>query len=64
MIQFAPWISMSTIDSHLRSVKAGNFMVDCDVSEMILNFLLEPEFRPYAGVDLSQVFSKGTLNRG
>ena len=55
---------MSTIDSHLRSVKAGNFMVDCDVSEMILNFLLEPEFRPYAGVDLSQVFSKGTLNRG
>ena len=47
---------MPTVVSHLRSVVAGTFMTDCDVGEMFLNFMLELDLRPYAGVDLTCVF--------
>ena len=53
---WAPWFPMPTVVSHLRSVVAGTFMTDCDVGEMFLNFMLELDLRPYAGVDLTCVF--------
>ena len=54
---WAPWFPMPTVVSRLWSVVAGTFMTDCDVEEMFLNFMLEPELRPYAGVDLTCIFS-------
>ena len=53
---WAPWFPMPTVVSHLRSAVAGTFMTDCDVGEMFLNFMLELDLRPYAGVDLTYVF--------
>jgi len=58
---FDPWFAMPTAESHLRSVKAGTYMADCDVGEIFLNFMLEPEVRPYARVDLSRVFFQRKL---
>ena len=49
---FAPWFTMPTVESHLRSVKAVTYISDYDVGEIILNFMIEHEVRPYAGVDL------------
>ena len=53
---WASWFPMPTVVFHLRSVVAGMFMTDYDVGEMFLNFMLEPELRPYAGVDLTCLF--------
>ena len=39
-------------------------MADCDVGEFFLNFMLEPEVRPYTGVDVSRVFPKEVSIRG
>ena len=50
---WAPWFPMPTADSHLRAVEEGTFMADYDVGEMFLIFMMNPEIRPYAGVDLS-----------
>jgi hypothetical protein len=54
---FAPWFAMPTIDSHLRAVDVGTFMADCDIGEMFLNFMLDPDIRPFAGVDLTELFA-------
>lgn len=48
---------MPTIDLHLQAIDVGTFMVDCDISEMFLNFMLDPEIRPFAGVDLTTLFA-------
>ena len=50
-----PWFAMSNVDCHLKEVEAGTFIVDCDVGEMFLNFMLEPSLKPHAGVDLCSV---------
>jgi len=63
-VVFDPWFSIPTVDSYLRSVKAGTYIADYGVGEIFLNFALEPEVRPYAGVDLSQVFPKKSSDRG
>ena len=38
--EWDPWFSLPTINSELRTVKAGQFMCDCDVGELFLNFML------------------------
>ena len=53
---WAPWFPMQTVVSHLRSVVVGTFMTDYDVRGTFLNFMLEPDLRPYAGVDLACLF--------
>ena len=58
-----PWSAMPNVDCHLRAVEAGTFMVDFDVGEIFLNFMLEPFLRPHAGVDLSSVFLEGKNGR-
>ena len=50
-----PWFSMPNVDCHLREVEAAMFIVDCDVEEMFLNFMLKPSLRPHVGVNLSSV---------
>ena len=47
---------MIAVVSHLRSVVAGTCMVDCNVEEMFINFMLEPKRRPFAEVDLIFLF--------
>ena len=49
---------MQTVVSRLWLVVAGTFITDCDVGEMVLSFMLEPELRPYAGVNLTCLFPK------
>ena len=57
-VVWAPWFPMPTVVSHYRPVVADIFMTDCDVGEMFLNFMLEPDLRPYAGADLTYFFSE------
>ena len=50
---FAPWFSMPTVDTLLRTTVASSYMTDCDVGEPFPNFMLEPSVRLHGGVDLS-----------
>ena len=60
---WAPWFSLPTIDTKLRSVKAGTYMCDYDVGEMFLNFMLHPEIRSHTGVDLTQFYPEELVNK-
>ena len=53
---WAPWFSLQTCESHLRSVDPGTYMGDADLGEMFLNFPLDRFIRMYAGVDLTEIF--------
>ena len=53
---WAPWFSLQTCESHLRSVNPGTFMGDADLGEMFLNFPLDRELRMFAGVDFTKIF--------
>ena len=53
---WAPWFSLPTVESHLRAVDPDTYMADNDIGEMFLNFMLDVEIRPFAGVDLSSLF--------
>ena len=53
---WAPWFALPTVETHLRGVVPGTYMVDCDLGEMFLNFMLDLNIRPYAGVDLTKIF--------
>ena len=55
---WAPWSPMQTVVSRLWLVVAGTFITDCDVGEMVLSFMLKPELRPYAGLNLTCLFPK------
>ena len=50
---WSPWFSLPTVETHLRAVDAGTYIGDCDIGEMFLNFMLDINIRPYAGVDLT-----------
>jgi len=53
---WAPWFSLPTVESHLRAVDEGTYMADNDLGEMFLNFMLDVDIRPFAGVDLESLF--------
>ena len=48
-----PRFGLPTINSHLRAMMTGYFMVDADVGECFLNFHLHSSLQPYVGVDLT-----------
>jgi hypothetical protein len=55
------WVSrflLPTIETHLRAVDEGTYMADVDVGECFLNFILHPELRELAGVDLTDYFGE------
>ena len=58
---WAPWFNLPTVETHLRAVIPGTFMCDIDLSEMFLNFMLDEEIRPYAGVDFTKLFEEESL---
>ena len=37
-------------------------MGDCDIGEMFLNFMLDKELRPFAGVDLTGLYPGESKN--
>jgi hypothetical protein len=53
---WVPRFLLPTIETHLRAVDEGTHMADVDVAECFLNFILHPELRELAGVDLSHYF--------
>ena len=61
---YVPLFSMPMVGIYLQSVKAGTYMSDYDVDEIILNFMLEPSVSPHAGVNLSQYFLKEVARKG
>ena len=48
---WAPNFSFTTTGSTFRAVEKGT----CIIREMLLNFMLSEEVRPYCGVDINQV---------
>ena len=50
---FAPWISLATVDTMLRSVDETTWSGDNNFGEMFLNFWIHPEIRNYTGIDLT-----------
>jgi hypothetical protein len=57
---WVPWFPLPTITTLARAVEVGTHMVDLDVGETFLNFILELKARVHAGVDLTHfiVFSE------
>ena len=56
---FAPHYGLPTTSNTLRSLLQGYHQADLDVAEMFLCFQLGMELRPYAGVDVTLIRSKG-----
>jgi hypothetical protein len=46
---------MPTASTALRRMSYYSYCVDGDLGEMFLNFPMDPDLRPYAGVDLRTV---------
>jgi hypothetical protein len=44
------------VEQHLRAVVPGTFMVEIDVQEQYLNFMLHDSLKPFAGVDFTGYF--------
>ena len=59
----APWFSLATVDSMLRSVDVSTWSADNDFGEMFLNFWIHPEIRKYTGVDLTAMFAEEIDNK-
>jgi hypothetical protein len=53
---WAPWFSLSTIDTMLRWVTAGSWLANNDYEDMFLNFPLHAKSQKYCGTDLTQLF--------
>lgn len=53
---WSPSFGLPTIDSVLRNSDASSWFGDIDLGEMFLNYFLDEEVRPYAGLDLKEEF--------
>jgi hypothetical protein len=56
---WVPRFLLPTVETHLRAVDEGTHMADVDVGECFLKFILHPEIRELAGVDLTHYFGGG-----
>ena len=52
---WAPNFLLPTIDTALRQASVTSWFGDIDLGEMFLNFPLDEDLRPYAGVDVTQM---------
>lgn len=52
---WAPNFFLPTVDSILRNACSMTWFGDIDLGEMFLNYFLDEEIRPYAGVDVSEL---------
>jgi len=56
---FAPHFGLPTTANTFRSLLLGYYQADLDVAEMFLCFPLGMELRPYAGVDVTLIRTRG-----
>ena len=61
---WTPNFFLPTIDSILRNADGNTWFGDIDLGEMFLNYWLDEELRPYAGVDVSALGERTTLDDG
>ena len=52
---WAPRFALPMVGFTLRSVEKVTFMEDRDIGQMLLNFMLSEELRPFCGVDVMNV---------
>ena len=51
---WAPWFSLPTVATLIRSLEPGYSMSDNDLGEMFHNFMLDAELRKYCGMDITR----------
>jgi hypothetical protein len=54
---WVPNFGLPTVEMLLRGTAPGTWMVDLDVGDMFLNFMLAEDARQYVGIDISQFFT-------
>ena len=52
---WAPNFPMPTASTVLQAVDHNSFFGDIDLGEMFLNYMLDPQLRPYAGIDATEL---------
>ncbi|GFH49897.1 hypothetical protein CTEN210_06373 [Chaetoceros tenuissimus] len=52
---WTPNFFLPTVDSILRNASSSSWFGDIDLGEMFLNYALDLDLRPYAGVDVSEL---------
>ena len=52
---WAPNFFLPTVDSILRNASSGTWFGDIDLGEMFLNYPLDLDLRPYAGIDVTEL---------
>ena len=55
------WFPMPTLESHLRVVRGGTYMMDYDVGEIFLNFMMGTSPHPHTRVALNYLLPKEAL---
>jgi hypothetical protein len=53
---WVPNFGLPTIDTLIRGTGPTTWMVDLDIGDMFLNFMLHWEARPFVGIDISKIF--------
>lgn len=61
---WCPKFFLPTIDSILRNASDDTWFGDLDLGEMFLNFWLDEQLRPYAGVDVKSLGERGVDEDG
>jgi hypothetical protein len=61
---WAPNFHLPTVDSVLRNASSDTWFGDIDLGEMFLNYPLDEDIRPFAGVDVSNVDPDELFERG
>ena len=55
---WVPSFGLPTISTLLRGTSPMSWMVDLDIGEQFLNFMLDEEASQYVGVDISPMFEQ------
>ena len=50
-VLWAPWFTVPTVNTLLRTVEAGTFMGDGDIGDQFHNFMLHPSLQSFVGVN-------------
>lgn len=56
---WAPSFCLPTVDSVTPMLEPGSWQADIDVGEMFYNFMLDPQVRPFCGVDATPYMTEG-----
>ena len=60
---WVPNFGLPTCDTLLRGTEPGSWMVDLDIGDMFLNFMLDELVREYIGIDLSTLFEEELIDQ-